>query len=319
MSKRSFAALIAVALACAGCSIRPVPDDSTHIKTKQIVHRIRCEMSYAVIDHVVYFNNNSKRPHKHIDMDDVRQMTAQEARKIVTDFAGLGVVYAFTLDMTESNIASIGADIIKPIGTIQNGLFTVSPSLSNSLSRQNTRTFTLTDNFESLRTLKKKDCNYDVPPNFEYPITGTIGLAEELHTFISLTFQENLSKIVEDGKDFTYDGKGAAPAMADTIKFTTIVSAGSPTKITLNQVGNNWQFAQASSGLSASRVDMHQVIIGLGLPTPLQRGSAVAALSGSAFITTSAPPKGPSGGIRNAFIAVNQQIYRYEAPPRINF
>jgi hypothetical protein len=277
-------------------------------------------MSEALVEHIMYYHNNDRRRHVNINEDDVRRLSPQQARNIVGEFADLGVVYAFTLDMTESNIASISADIIKPIGTIQNGLFTISPSFSNTLSRQNIRTFTVIDNFETLRTLdreeknKKRKCHQNVGPNFEYPITGSIGLAEELRTFISLTFKENLSRNDEDKLD--YLGKVGAPAMADTVKFTTTVSAGAPPKVTLNQVSNNFQVASASSGLSASRIDIHQVIIGLGLPTPVQRGKAVVLdrtlLARPSFVTAAAPAGRAGGGVANALSAVNQQILRFE-------
>jgi hypothetical protein len=271
-------------------------------------------MSDALVEHIKYYHNHNRRRHVDITEDDVRKITAKEARAIVGRFADLGVVYAFSLDMTESNVASIGADIVKPIGTIQQGLFTVSPSLSNSLSRENLRAFTIIDNFESLRTMTR--CHHNIPANIEYPITGNIGLEEELRTFISLTFKENLSKTDDD---LDYSGKIGAPAMADTITFTTTVSAGAPPKVELNQVGNRFQFTNASSGFNASRVDKHQVIIGLGLPVDEvkpdgKKAAVINRLSASPFVTAAQPA---GGGVANALSAVNQQILRFELPRRL--
>jgi hypothetical protein len=129
-----------------------------------------------------------------------------------------------------------------------------------------------------------------------------------LHTFISLAFKENLSGNDED--KLVYSGTIKAPAMADTLKFTTTVAGGVPSKVTLDQVGNRFQFTNASSGLSASRTDVHQVIIGLGLPAPVQHSRPLGLRT--SFVTATAPPGGSGSGVANALNAVNQQILRYE-------
>jgi hypothetical protein len=87
------------------------------------------------------------------------------------------------------------------------------------------------------------------------------------------------------------------------------------------------QLTNASLTLSLMRVDMHQVTIGLGLPTlPAPHGAGKAFAAYSAFslarartpllIDASVPASGPPSGVSVALEAVNNQIIRFQVLPR---
>jgi len=126
-------------------------------------------------------------------------------------------------------------------------------------TRQNIRTFTITDTFIGLITKIKDDyCSpFVFEKNYMYPITGTIGIREMIGAFINLTLFENLS-----GPD-----KGPA-TMTDNITFTTKLSGSAIPKIVFTPVGSGFHVVDASLNATASRTDAHQVVVALALPPP---------------------------------------------------
>jgi hypothetical protein len=118
--------------------------------------------------------------------------------------------------------------------------------------------------------------------------------------------------------------------MLETVTFTTTVNAGVMPSITLMRVGKATQLISASLGFSWMRQDMHEVIVGLGMPTvPAPEGDAkklvpystIASAHGTAarartpLLIDAAVPVGtsPSSGSALALEAVNNQIIRFEA------
>jgi hypothetical protein len=223
--------------------------------------------------------------------------------KIFEYFAGTGIVYSFTLDMTETDNLQFNADILKSLTNVTKGVLTLSPSFGDSLARQNIRTFTITDNFRDLvQKVSDSYCNFGPSgPNYQYPITGMVGIYEMVTTFIDMTLFNNLG-----GKaDVATSAKRGPPTMADSLTFTTTVTGGLTPKVTFTPVTNRFGVSTATVAASASRIDKHQVIIGLGLPNaPVNFNPLI-----GAFITSSATTNGEAAAAQ----AVSQRINRFES------
>jgi hypothetical protein len=115
--------------------------------------------------------------------------------------------------------------------------------------------------------------------------------------------------------------------MAETLMFTTTINASVTPSITLTPVTNALQLTNASLGFSWMRVDMHEVIVGVGMPTvpapqvgaksvPYSVSSArsAAVRSRTPLLIDASVPAGTtsSSGPGIALEAVNNQIVRFE-------
>jgi hypothetical protein len=302
MSVSSRVALLLIVLGLGGCSFHPLPEDVTGVDTSHIVRKIRCEARDAVIRKALAYLQ-----YEGYQFDEHRLQTLnfnslrEPARSTLAYFSQTGIVLSFTLDMTESDGLSLQGNLIKPLS---HGTFTLSPSAGDSVSRDNIRAFTVTDNFSDL--VKKVDdsyCDFTLPgPNFQYPIVGKIGIDEIIDTFVDMTLFNDLG-----GKnDVATSAKRGPPTMADTITFTTTISGGLTPMVTLSPVGTSFQLMNASLAATAMRVDKHQVILGLGLPSAPQFTK-----TGFTAAFISAAPK--QSGEAAAVQAVAQQIIRFES------
>jgi hypothetical protein len=303
---RPIAAMLCFAL-CA-CAIHPLPENVTGVKTAQIVHRNRCEARDALLRAEQWLNDHNKA-----NVATLRQ---------------IGVVLSYSLDMTEMNGLSANATFEQ---ILTNSTTTLNPMGGDMLSRQNTRAFTVADNFQTLSQMR--NCAA-VPggPNYQYPIVGTIGIDETVVSFLTMALHEDLNGALSANAPPTDPSKSIAgsPTMVDTLVFTTTLSAGVSPMIMLTPIGTALQLTNATVNLSLSRQDMHQVTVGLGLPTvaPPEGGthhfvpySIVATGAGAAssrmrtplLINASVPAgTGAASGISVALEAVNDEIIRRE-------
>ncbi len=315
------------------CAIRPLPEDVTGVDTATIVKKTRCEARDAVVQGRI--NYVSRKYPQVVDEDSLITLTPTFDRrtKYFLDYFGTtGIVYSFTLDGSESSGASFVADVVRPL---TNSTTTITPSLGNSLLRENIRTFTISDNFNELLSRKTREFCGDMElpgRNYEYPIVGRIGVDEMVKTFVKLTLKEGLSEVQDLSKGPTLGGapSNATPiAMVDTITFTTTISAGLTPKAVFSPPGTDWRLADATLTLGGSRIDKHQVIIGLALAAPpsppvLVGERIVSAPAAARFdmllnasrtprLITTRPPL-PHTGEAAALDAVNNQILRFEVP-----
>jgi hypothetical protein len=333
--------LLSAILACAvgGCAIHPLPQDVTGVKTSEIVRKIRCEARQAVIDGRIRWLQ--QRYHQVTDLASLRQVmnssTLDPRTRYWLDYYGsTGIVYSFVLDGTETAGANFTADIVRPL---TNSTTTITPNLGDSLSRDNIRTFTIGDSFGGL--LEKKMDGYcasagESGPNYQYPIVGRIGIDEMIQTFIELAPEGLQGAQNPDASGLNVGASTISPsnpiAMVDTITFTTTVSAGVTPKVVFVQIGTNWQLADATLPLAASRMDKHQVFIGLALSGPPAppvlvvrggrqqfvaqhqfRAESTAATARTPRVVSTMPTT-PGTGVSAALEAVNQQILRFEVP-----
>jgi hypothetical protein len=131
-----------------------------------------------------------------------------------------------------------------------------------NLTRQGQRQFKSGDRWAGM--IVRADRCKDVVArrrNIVYPLDGSIGLDRVVRTFIDIT---------EQG--------GAKDSFVDTLIFTTQVGGGVGASVKLNPVPHSFRLISAGGALSASRVDVHKMIISLVFPRP----SSPAAITGVA-------------------------------------
>ena len=295
-----------------GCSIHPIPKDVTGYGTATIVRKIRCEARDA-IRKVVLEILHKKGHHPEIQeiTDDfsLRQVSLDSWQQTaLADVLKIGIVYDFQLTGDETDGLVFSGDIIWPL---KNGMASLSPSFTNSTERKNVRAFTVSDSFASLWDLgRKKDqhhCQFgtfaSTGPNYEYPIAGRIGLDEMVQTFVRLSVSGDLVAPEDpsnpDNK-FSINPSGT-PTLVDTLTFTTTVKAGLQPSVTLTPAAPQVQLMDTSLNGTVSRIDTHQVIIGMAVgqsTTHLTPAALVASLTPkttSLFFTSNPKNRGVSG------------------------
>jgi hypothetical protein len=319
MAHHSLRKLFVLALLCGlgACSIHPLPSDVTGVKTATIVRKIRCEAQTALLNAAIDYVQKRGHP----EVVDKRSLQALfltlnknsisrwRLRKL-QDLVRIGIVYNFSLEGAETDGVTFSSDIIKPI---THGTETLSPSLGNTVKRDNTRGFTVSDNFMTLYSLERGHCDFSptdpTGPNYEYPIVGRIGIDEMITTFVELAVTGEAVAPQDLGKDPPNLSAPGPPTMVDSIIFTTTISAGLTPKISLSPVGTATQLMDASLAGSVMRVDTHQVIVGLALGPPLAGPPAsINPKTTALFISTSAKDTGT--GEAAAAQAIAQQILR---------
>jgi hypothetical protein len=297
MFMRCLAALAAASL-MGGCAIHPVPEDVTGLDTADIVKQIRCETRDAArriirerLEKLATYGNNvaaqnlltefTAEPEAMDDFNPDLSFPGLENKQIRNFFKvvySTAIAYSFNLTMDETN--NLGSTL-NFLGPWQN-LFTLGVTGNANRSRQNVRTFTITDKFgfllRELNTPKPSGQRYCdrriVGPNYIYPIAGQIGVYNTVYTFFQLSIFENLAP----------DKAGAgspAPPLADNLTFTTGFDLSATPKVVFAPVKTSFQITDASVTGMLSRKDTHQVTVGLAMePTG---AVALASLSGYVF------------------------------------
>jgi hypothetical protein len=334
------ASSLALALASSGCAIHPQPRDVTGVPTFEIVQRIRCETRQSVIDLALNYALHGKGDSQdHIqaretaarlsaefeaDPDSSTKLNPNlfngEVRKTLSAFWTTGVAYNFKLDMTEINNADGSLNIGSLFGR---RLFGVALTAGLDRTRENTRTFTVTDNFGEL-VKGLTGCQKEiVGPNYIYPITGRIGVEDMIQEFVYMSIFANLG--AESATPATVP-KGP-PTLVDALAFTTKISGSVNPTVAFSPVGKELGVTTAGVDLVASRTDLHQVIVGLALAPAgqAQLGSLRQAYFGSyvaapgATLVAPLLTASPATGSENiAATAVNQFLTQQLFSPTIN-
>jgi hypothetical protein len=301
---------LSCALLLAGCAIRPLPEQVTGVTTFNIVKQIRCETREAVFDVFIKgLADNPKvfgeaaqgvaegfRGHPELMAQFKPALFAGNARDFVNFFWNTGVAYNFTLDMTETNNLDTQLDFLQ---VVPGSVPTLGLSAGLDRQRENTRTFTLTDDFKGLLNLKPAtycDGHIASGENQIYPITGKIGIERFIDEFVRLALFTDLGA----SKD------GGAPTMVDTLQFTTAISGSAAPKIVFAPVGRGFQVADASLTALASRKDIHTLTMGLSvIAPPVARAAPGEKLLFGRLLTSQ------GGGTRqSAANAVDQELTR---------
>jgi hypothetical protein len=306
----SRAAAILFSALVSACSIHPIPDDVTGITTSDIVRNVRCEARDAIRGKIVavlgqvegdpaatrYSALLRKDRHLWLKFDD--RWFSPEVRAALSKYEASGIAYNFSLNITEVNNIDPTIDIFSPLSR---GAFTSSIGGGVDRTRQNARTFTITDTWLTL--IKTVDDTYCEKlahvNNYLYPITGRVGIDEMIDTFVDLAQFDNLGAPKGDS--------GKPPTLADDLTFTTKLSLGGTPKVVFTPLARGVGLADANLGLTFSRQDVHEVTVGLSLPvqpTPSTPGKN----KPSQLLLTAA-----GGGAQQAAAqAVEQSITRYQ-------
>lgn len=260
-----------VASSClAGCALHPIPDDVTGVSTYDIVRNIRCEARDAIRQKIILFlgqvqGDPAATKYAILLKDDLPlwqkfndHWFSPQVTAMLQKFEASAIAYNFNLDMTEVNNFDPKIDLTAP-HPIPFSTFTSSITGGVDRTRENARTFTITDTWGALIKVDEVYCErFAHVKNYMYPITGKIGVDEMVDTFVVLSLFGNLASATS----------GKPPTMADDLKFTTTLSFGGTPTITFTPFSSGLSVADASLGITLSRRDLHEVTVGMSLPLP---------------------------------------------------
>lgn len=274
-----------------GCAIHPLPDDFARISTYNIVRQVRCETRAAVIDSLLGFLTNDynndwvtgPRGNRYKKVDDASRKIGQDferayeadpdsiknfdvtkltgfARSVVGILLHTGIAYNYDLLGQEKNNIDPELNFLRPLPI--STLASLNAKGNFDRLRQNERSFTITDNANDL--IVKTPAQYCkdsiVEANHVYPIAGKVGMKKVVQDFLQLTLFGNLAG---DGSKVT--SVSGPPTMVDQLEFQTTIGGSVTPKVLFLPMGKAFQLADASLGLSASRLDTHKLTIGLYL------------------------------------------------------
>lgn len=253
-----------------GCAIHPIPGDVTApLRTVDLVTAIRCETRSAILEDLAGriresdpgLAGNLLQTETVPDFSKVSG--TRQAVDLLKKYDNIVVAYEFTFDMTERNDHEIGVDFGQMFtrGTIG---FTAGEKLNRS--RQNTRIFRLSDNFDRLtRQLRRSTCAENLRgSNAVYPISGTIGMREPMTTFIELNETGSLTPNTSDR------------LMTETLEFVTEVKASAGPTAELSAVKGLIRLMGIRGSTSIGREDKHKVDVSITMasdepaPVPVQ-------------------------------------------------
>jgi hypothetical protein len=160
--------------------------------------------------------------------------------------------------MTETNNLDTQIDFIQ---MLTGSTSTLGLGAGLDRTRENTRTFTLTDDFNGLLSLQPMtycDGHLAVDENHIYPITGRIGIERFVDEFVRVALFTNLGVNKDSG----------APTMVDTLQFQTTLTGSAVPKIVFSPVGRGFQLADASLTAQVTRKDIHTLTMGLSVVAP---------------------------------------------------
>jgi hypothetical protein len=297
------------ALLVASCATRPLPEQVTGITTFNIVKQIRCETREAVFNTLVkaladnprVFGESAQkvaeefRGHSELMGQLKPTLFRGNARDLIDYFWKTGIAYNFTLDMTETNNLDSQINFIQ---ILTGSTRTLGVGAGLDRQRENTRTFTITDDFEGLLNIKPKtycDEHLAAGEDHIYPIAGKIGIEPFVHEFVRIALFTNLGA----NKD------GGAPTMVDTLQFQTTISGSAVPKIVFSPLGRQFQLADASFTADVTRKDVHTLTMGLSVVAPPEP----TALDSKPLFGRLLTAKG-SGTRQSAANAVDQELTR---------
>jgi hypothetical protein len=275
-------AAVAAASLMAGCAIHPVPEDVTGVDTPNIVKQIRCETRDAarkvILDYLKYMAEREDPIARDLlvqyteDQDRMVDFDAKslfqgtfykQARNIFALIYAGAAAYSFELTMSETNNLGSTANLLGPWANQLN----LSLMGDVNRTRQNVRSFTVTDKFDfllkdlnTLRPGNRRYCDgHVVGPNYIYPIAGKIGMYNTVYTFFTMSVFDNLA--AKDAKA----GVEGAPTMSEDLTFTTQLDLTATPKVTFAPVPVRFQAVDASVTGNLVRNDQHRVTVGLAL------------------------------------------------------
>jgi hypothetical protein len=264
---------IATLLTLTACSVRPVPDDVTPLPTEDIVASMRCEVRNVVAARIMAEQSKDGLAYEPTHVLDAKTNAAIAAVNpaLAAKLHAYGasvIAYHFDFSVTEHNSAKAGAAFGAPMF---GGQFGLGIDVATDKVREGKREFRTSETFGDLAKLKNCDRFPTRRPDFNYPVSGSVGMAKAIETFIALA---------EFG--------GAQGEFSDILTFTTAWSGGLKPSLTLTPVPSSFKLVSLSGEVAGSRVDKHQVTIGIAFPKIDLRTNIP--------VYTSAAPARSSGG-----------------------
>jgi hypothetical protein len=291
--------LCGAAFFAAGCAIHPLPENVTPFNTNNIVFHIRCEardaakhatIAFLLSPNQIFSERTVEEGNKLKDGDikfedlDFRKID-RRAGLYLMKYQKTAIAYDFTFDITEDNAAGANVNFLT---SLTHDTFGVAAGVSTDRQRQTIRNFRVSDTFGELRMLKACDApDAVVAGNHIYPIAGKVGLDEMVMTFVDLNEHENLappanaaSADIAEKAFAAADAASSAPkkspktaavaqkvpVLADTFNFqTTITGTVTPTLTITPVYPSRFNLTQATVPLSASRKDVHKLVVALSL------------------------------------------------------
>jgi hypothetical protein len=275
---RGLCAAFALA-ALTGCAIHPLVDDVSPIPTEAIMAAARCELRLGLVHQVEVWFADETPPVTGFDPNTIGEPANLKAMKerfpdtkgtdsAWDEYMDIAIAYDWSFEITEVNHAdaSVGfrLPVLNPVGA-----YDLTAGGNANLTRQAKRTFKNQDKFKDLLTAKRwKFCN-DIDrsiesfpntptgrPPFEpqpvrplYPITGSIGLARAVTSFLKIAVQD-----------------GALDTFTDDLTFTTTFDGRVGGAVTLAPVPKEFRLVSAAASLTGSRTDIHKVKISMAFP-----------------------------------------------------
>jgi hypothetical protein len=228
---------LAAALMLSGCAGHPLPEDVTRKSTVSIVMAIRCEAGQAILKH---------------------------APDWAYEKGAIGFVFDF--DITEHNHAGVNFGLTK---IFPSGTFTMSVPPSTDLTREAHRRFTIIDSFKELKQAALgPSCSPEgIQSNFAYPIAGSIGLDEVIHTAIGIDKLGKAQVLTQTETGDTVPGGSAV--FSDELTYQTMIDTGAITPgASFNAVPGVLRLASVSGNFQANRTDKHILTLAIALPEP---------------------------------------------------
>ncbi len=177
----------------------------------------------------------------------------------IRDLSKIG--YEFRFDMSEDNKAGASELTFERAASHPGDGFKLvvvadlNGEQGSESSRKNTRIFSVIDD---LKELHKARCGRveATRPNLIYPITGSIGIAEVVRTYIEL---ETMTEL----KTVGWEQEKEMIAFSDELEFTTKFNAGANAELKFETAVGSLRLTKASLSGSATRKDIHKVTVSL--------------------------------------------------------
>ena len=269
----------------AGCSIYPLPQDTTSSLTYDIVAHVRCEARNGLRKTAInelrnsYFSKISVYKDKngrHYTGPQLADLFEQDptkfeiihvkdlepyARTAFNYYEQSQIAYEFSLHLTESNIDDINIGLGRNFTTRKDN---IALSATSTRTRDVKRVFNIVDTFGELAAVQDGSyCQRPKPANIVYPLVGRLPVEDLISSFINTNEFGHLGPSLENIP--TIAGTKANPAvsqMGDTIIFTTkFEGVVNPTFMLPAAAGMGFLPASAGFKTDDYREDVHQVDI----------------------------------------------------------
>src|SRR6266403_1992076 len=106
-----------------GCSLYPIPDDVSPFRTEQIVRYGRCEVRFAILNHMIRLNiitDESPASEIRAKIEKTKDKAKKNPKDLIDEerqllrLTKVAMVYSFDFNITENNKAGAGAGFRLP-------------------------------------------------------------------------------------------------------------------------------------------------------------------------------------------------------------